>query len=50
MDEVSPTQPGNFKDEWGPMDDVQPVFSTGIGINEETIQAISRAKHEPNGC
>ncbi|KAF0335601.1 Fe-S cluster assembly protein SufB [Pediococcus acidilactici] len=47
MDEVSPTQPGNFKEEWGPMDDVQPVFSTGVGINEETIQAISRAKHEP---
>lgn len=47
MDEVSPTQPGNFKDEWGPMDDVQPVFSTGVGINEETIQAISRVKQEP---
>jgi Fe-S cluster assembly protein SufB len=37
----------NLADERGNVDDVQPVFSTGVGIDETTIRQISKAKNEP---
>lgn len=37
----------SLTDERGTMDNVAPVFSTGVGINPTTIKQISRAKNEP---
>lgn len=36
--------------EYGFHDDVEPEYSTGRGLTEETVRKISAAKHEPNGC
>lgn len=36
-----------LRDERGAMDPVAPVFSTGVGIDAETIKQISQAKNEP---
>ena len=33
--------------EYGFHDDVQPIFSTGIGLTEDTVREISRRKNEP---
>lgn len=35
-------------EERGAVDEIDPVFSTGVGISEDTIRKISGAKHEPD--
>lgn len=37
-------------DELGRQDDYQAVFSTGRGLNESVIRAISAEKKEQSGC
>ena len=39
-----------LRDERGAMDPVAPVFSTGVGIDAETIKQISQAKMNRRGC
>ena len=34
--------------QFGFHDDVKPIFSTGVGLTEETVREISRRKHEPD--
>lgn len=33
--------------EYGFHDDIQPIFSTGVGLTEDTVREISRRKNEP---
>lgn len=33
--------------QYGFHDDIQPIFSTGVGLSEDTVREISRRKHEP---
>lgn len=35
-------------EERGAVDEIDPVFSTGVGISEDTIRKISGAKYEPD--
>lgn len=37
----------NDQYEYGFHDDVEPEYSTGRGLTEETVRKISAAKHEP---
>ncbi|MDF9445308.1 Fe-S cluster assembly protein SufB, partial [Limosilactobacillus mucosae] len=34
--------------EFGFHDDIKPLFSTGVGLTEDTVREISRRKHEPD--
>lgn len=47
VEESKSLQTHNTNEERGNVDDVDPIFSTGVGINEETIRKISLAKQEP---
>lgn len=33
--------------QYGFHDDIKPIFSTGVGLSEDTVREISRRKHEP---
>jgi Fe-S cluster assembly protein SufB len=39
---------GNGEYKWGFSTDATPVFTTGKGISEDVVRAISEAKHEPD--
>jgi len=41
IDFLPDENPADFKD------DIKPVYSTGRGLTEETVRAISSEKHEP---
>lgn len=47
VEESKSLQTHNTNEERGNVDNVDPIFSTGAGINEETIRKISLAKQEP---